>query len=113
MGTCSSNQVDKNIKSQSRPGHFTTVATNVSPNGITPRVGFVIKTNCSYKSKVFINLFYHEFVKEMCVISASKSYDKKGESCFVYGIIVPYALYTSNCQTNALRVQVCYYFDCI
>ena len=94
MGACSSksNGIDAQStanKNQNQLNHFTTRASNISNgNGINPHVGFVIKTKCKDNTKVFINLFYHELVKGMCLISGSKSVDKKGKSCFIYGVIV-------------------------
>lgn len=79
---------------------------NVTTEGITPNVGFVFKTWRSNKTKVFINIFYHPFIKDLYPIVLPETYDKKGKKCFVYGVQVPNSMYTNSGRDIKVRNKV-------
>lgn len=95
----------------SEASHYSTRRGNIAADGITPNVGFVIKTRRHDKTKIFINLYYHPFLKEMFPLPLTESWDKKGELCYVYGVIVPHATYTASGRDvktrNTVRFFVC------
>jgi len=124
MGCCTSNPsskkkvvskdvqlIDRNSKNSgsNQISPFSSRGANVSADSVTPHVWFVLKTRRDDKTKIFINLFYHEFVKDMYPIELSKSWDKKGEICLVYGVVVPRATYLTAEKDTKVCHTVC---DC-
>lgn len=123
MGCCTSNPqaanskekvrssvqlIDRNSKNSSQTSPFSTRGANVSADSVSPHVWFVVKTRREDKTKIFINLFYHENVKEMYPIELSKSWDKKGEVCLVYGAVVSRATYMDAERDTKFCNSVCY-----
>lgn len=78
----------------------------MSAEGITPNVGFVIKTWRKDKTKVFLNFFYHPFIKELYITVLPETFDKKGRKCSVYGVQVPNAIYTDSGRDIKVRHKV-------
>jgi hypothetical protein len=99
MGCC----ISSNSKNDSK---FTTRKENITAEGITPNVGFVIKTWRKDKTKAFINFFYHPFIKAMYITVLPETYDKKGRKCFVYGVQVPNSMYTESGRDIKVRTKM-------
>lgn len=79
---------------------------SVTADGITPNVGFVLKTWRHDNTKIFINMFYHPFLKSMYPIAMEETMDKKGRRCFVYGVQVPSLMYTESGRDINVRNKV-------
>lgn len=121
MGCCTSNQKSAGVKDvqlmdrNSRRSNgdqispFSTRGDNAPTDSISPQIGFVIKTRRSdaEKTKIFINLFHNDNVKEMYPIELTSSWDKKGDTCLVYGVIFPRAKFMSIEKDEKRRDEVC------
>ena len=121
MGCCTSNPskkvvskdvqlIDRNSRNSNgnnQASPFSTRGSNIPADSVTPHVWFVIKTRRDDKTKIFINLFYHEFIKSIYPIELSKSWDKKGDLCLVYGVVLPRATYMTAEKDSKVCNTVC------
>jgi hypothetical protein len=74
---------------------------------VTPFVGFVIKTKRKQdESKVFINLFHHEYVAPIASSAAKQSVDKGGNICTAYDVVVNSKVYSLCMEDDVVHHQV-------
>jgi hypothetical protein len=74
---------------------------------VVPLVGFVIKTKRKYdETKVFINLFHHEFVAPIASTPAKTSTDKSGKICNYYDVIVNSSVFMLCMDDDVVHHQV-------
>ena len=74
---------------------------------VAPFVGFVIKTKRKQdESKVFINLFHHEYVAPIASSAAKQSVDKGGNVCTAYDVVVNSKVYSLCMEDDVVHHQV-------
>jgi hypothetical protein len=111
MGCCSSlspilrERKQKELQLINDPKHLS-IRSNRSIRGITPYIGFVVKTRKPNNSKAFINIFFHPYLKKMYPIPGLESYDKSGDKCVVFGVVVPSSDYNKSGVDSTIRNKV-------
>jgi hypothetical protein len=75
---------------------------------LQPNIGFVVKTKRQTdKSKIFINIFYHERLASMISTAAKTSLDKSGNECLAYDVIIPYNSFVDCAEDEIVRNKLC------
>jgi hypothetical protein len=75
---------------------------------LQPNIGFVVKSKRQTdKSKVFINIFYHERLASMISTAAKTSKDKNGNDCLAYDVIIPYNSFVDCAEDEIVRNKLC------
>ena len=100
---CSSSSKDKNGIDGAHLNHS---RNQPSWDEINPDIGFVIKTRREDQSKVFINIFFNNMLKRIVTIPLLTCNDKAGQSCEVYGVVVPLQIFTKSAKNGTYRDKV-------
>ena len=105
MGCCYSSSNSQG--SQLKDSHFNHSRVDKPAwDEINPEIGFVIKSRRDDQSKVFINIFFHSMLKRLMTLPLMECKDKTGQTCEVYGVIVPLQVFTKSAKNGTYRDKV-------
>ena len=105
MGCCTSSGKINRKPGEIQLDHIT-LRKNGTPECITPNVGFVIKSKRSDGSKVFINIYYHIYIREKYPLPLENAFDKSGANCEVYGVVFPQVAFINSGKNAITRDKV-------